>query len=375
MKGETVRTLIVVTIVAVLVWLFAESRTLRSQSFTIPVEIGAGGSGMVFRLSDPDEWAGSVEVEVVGPAALIDALRSRSNAGMTLELGAELPSEPGVRSIEMLDAVRRDEMFADSGLTVRRVVPRVLSLQSDRVETLSIVPEADLGGLETAGPITIEPAEIGVRLPASIASRVTLGAVARIPPNRLTTLAAGRRSQINQVPVELTGLPDDAWGHRLLDPRAVVTLALRARTRTLQMPEIQIRLSMTPTDLAAWSVRVPPEDRVLQGVTLTGPVSAIDQIERGGIVPGAVASIDLGGIDEEVSDTSRTVSVRLTGLPAGVVADLQDREIRVMARRRAVIEGAAEPAGGAAGADSSDAGAEAGQSEPAPDGTPSGDGG
>ena len=50
MKGETVRTLLVVSVVAVLVWLFAESRTLQTRTVTLPVEIGAGG---VFRVG-PD---------------------------------------------------------------------------------------------------------------------------------------------------------------------------------------------------------------------------------------------------------------------------------------------------------------------------------
>lgn len=182
MKGETVRTLLVVSVVAVLVWLFAESRTLQTRTVTVPVEITPGGSGVAFRLLDPDAWPGTLELELAGPTGLIDTLRGRTAEPIVLELGEELPAEPGSRSIDLLDAIRRDELFADSGLTVRRVSPRLLDLQTDRLELLSLPAEVDLEGVATAGPVTIEPAEIGVRLPASIARDLDLRAIARIPP-------------------------------------------------------------------------------------------------------------------------------------------------------------------------------------------------
>jgi hypothetical protein len=149
MKGETVRTLLVVSVVAVLVWLFAESRTLQTRTVTVPVEITPGGSGVAFRLLDPDAWPGTLELELAGPTGLIDALRGRSAEPIVLELGEELPAEPGSRSIDLLDAIRRDELFADSGLTVRRVSPRLLDLQTVLLELHSLPAELDPDGLAT----------------------------------------------------------------------------------------------------------------------------------------------------------------------------------------------------------------------------------
>lgn len=338
MKGETVRTVLVVSIVAILVWLFAESRTLRTQTFSIPVEISAGGSGVAFRLIDAGGWSGAVEVEVAGPAGGIDALRGRSGDAVVLEIGSELPAEPGSRMVDLLDAIRRDEVFIESGLTVRRVTPREIGLETDRLATLTLAAEVDLEGLETAGPVTIEPSEITVRLPVGIAEGLDLRAVARIPPSRLATLTPGRRTEISQVPIELAGLPDGVWGLRLQTPRVVVTLALRLRTESLTLREIPVRLSLMPGDLAAWIVEVPPEDRVLENVVLTGPVSAIDRIRRGDIVLGAIATVDLAGVGENTNVASADGAVRLVGLPAGVVADLGGRTVRIGLRRRAIVE-------------------------------------
>jgi hypothetical protein len=339
MSAETVRTILVVTLVSILVWFFAESRTLRVETLTIPVQIGAGSGSSVFRLTDAESWAGSVEVELAGPTGLIDAVRARALEGVTLEVGDELPGEAGTRSVELVDAIRRVGLFAESGLTVRRVSPRTLNMQVDRLASMTLPVEVDLEGLETAGPVTVEPSEVEVRLPASLEAVYAgqLHATAKIPPSRLSSLTPGRRTELSQVPIELQGLDDEAWGLRLNDPRVVVTLALRVRTQSLTLREIPVRLSVLPADLAVWSVEVPPEDRVLEDVVLTGPVSAIDQIRRGEVTPGAIAAIDLAGVDEEAAGTERSVPVRLLGLPSGVVADLGDRTIRVTLRKRAAV--------------------------------------
>lgn len=343
MSGETVRTLVVVSIVTVLVWLFAESRTQRIETIAVPVELSAGGGGTVFRLVDADSWTGVVEMELAGPTALIDRLRSETLEGVTLEIGDELPNEPGTRSVDVAEALRRDELFANSGVTVLRVLPGTVGLQTDRLDTLTLPVEVDLEGLETSGPVTVEPAEIVVRIPASIASGLELHARASVPPDKIAMLAPGRRAPISQVPIELDGLPEGVWGMRLMQPRVVVTLALPVRTETLTLREIGVRLSVQPSDLALWSIEIPPDERVLEDVQISASVSVIQQIERGELTPGALALIDLGGVPEDESVIERRVPVRLTGLPSGVSSDLGDRTVRVTARRRTASGGPVSP--------------------------------
>jgi hypothetical protein len=66
-NGETVRTLLVVTMVSVLVWLFAESRTLRAETLTVPVEISTrAGRGRCSGL-DEDAWNGRGRDGAAGP--------------------------------------------------------------------------------------------------------------------------------------------------------------------------------------------------------------------------------------------------------------------------------------------------------------------
>lgn len=352
MNAETVRTLVVVTVVAFLVWMFAESRTLRIETVAVPVEISAGGSMSAFRLTDQAAWPGSVEVELAGPTGLIDGIRARAIEGITLEIGDELPGEPGARSVDLIDAVRRDELFEDSGLSIRRVTPRTVGLETDRLEPVTLQVEVDLEGLETSGPVTVEPSEVVIRLPAGVlnpdgglASGAALRAVAKLPPSRLAALTPGRRSEISQVPVEIEGLDAGVWGARLVDSRVVVTLALRVRTQSLTIPEVPVRLSVLPSLLAVWSVEVAPEDRVLPEVVLTGPVSAVERIRRGEAIIGALATVDISPAEGEAAEVEGAATVRLVGLPAGVVSDLGDRTIRVVLRRRTATTPVDAPAG------------------------------
>jgi len=338
MNAETVRTAIVVTIVTLLVWLFAESRTLRVETVLVPIEISVGGSSSAFRLTDPDSWTGSVEIELLGPAAEIDEIRGRAIKGITLEIGDELEATPGVRSVELLEAIRKDALFAQSGLTVRRTHPSLLGLETDRLETITLAVEVDLEGVQTSGPVTIEPAEIEVRIPATVASGLELHAIAQVPPGAISALTPGRRTEISQVVIGIDGLPEEAWGVRLEEPRAVVTMAIRVRTESLTLREVPVRLSLLPGDLAVWTMEMAPEDRVLENVLLTGPVSAIEQIRRGDVVLWAVATVGTEiaeGQDADAVERTVVAPVRLVGLPAGVFAEVKDRSISLTLRRRA----------------------------------------
>lgn len=330
MNIEQVRTALIVSLVSVLVWLFAESRTLRNETLAVPVTIDAGGRTLVFRLTDGNDWAGVVEVELTGPVGLLDALRGPAGEGVLLELGDELPGEPGVRFVDLRDALRRDSLFADSGITIRRTVPETLGLEIDRLETVSLPVQVDLSGVETSGPVTVQPPEIEVRLPASFAGALPEAIVARLDPTRLAALVPGRRSELSQVPVELEGLPDGLWGLRLGETRVTVALAVRARTQNLLIAELPILIELAPADIARWIVEIPPEDRVLSNLSLTGPVAAIDRLRRGEVRLRAIVSISSESLERGIE----RAPVELVGLPSGVVAEFAGREVRVTVRRR-----------------------------------------
>ncbi|USN98265.1 MAG: hypothetical protein H6810_08760 [Phycisphaeraceae bacterium] len=336
MKGETIRTFLIVTLVTLLVWLFAESRTLRAETLTVPVEISQGGRALVFRLTNESEWNSVVEVELSGPTGKLDQARGPLLDGVNLEFGVELSSDPGTRSVDLREALRRSDVLADSGVTVRRVIPESIEIQVDRLESVMVPVEVQLPGVDTTGAVNAEPPEVEVRLPAAFVKDLAVHAVAKVDPARLANLRPGRRTELSQVAVELTGLPQGIWGMRLVDPRVTVSLALRAETQNLLLPELPVFIEMTPADVAAWQVEIPPEDRVVSGVTLTGPGAAIDRIRRNEVRPRAVVSISTEDLEKGVE----RAPVEIVGLPPGVVADPAVRQVRVIAKRRP-----AEPAG------------------------------
>jgi len=336
MTGERVRTLIIVTIVSVLVWLFAESRTLRMETLDVPVTVSEGGRALVYRILDED-WNGVVEMELTGPTAQIDELRALAlDTGLELVLGGELPSDPGERDVDLRDALRRNATIDTSGITIRRVIPDQLRLEVDRLESVTVPVELDLGGVETVGPVRVTPSEITIGLPASIAATSDPVATARIDPARLTALEPGERIELSQVPIRSLGLPEGTWGLRFDEPRLVsVSLELPARTGSHVIPELPVYVSLTPTDLSAWVVEVPPEDRVLTQVTVTGPLAAIGQVRRGDLPLTATVRIT----SDDLARGVQSAPVRIVGLPPGVVADLAGREVAVSVRRRSTPAG------------------------------------
>lgn len=331
MNANTLRTALIVSIVSALVWLFAEARTLRVESITASVTIVTGARPLAFRSLDPD-WQGVVELEVAGPAGNLDDFRTAAtDGGFILELGDELSAEPGSRVINLADALRRDALIANSGLAIRRVTPERTQIETDTLVELTIPVELELDGIETVGDTTIDPTEITIALPTSVAQNVTPRATARIDPARLAELEPGKPVVLRQIPIRSLGLPDDAWGLRFDEPRTItVTLQLPRRTATFTIPELPVYLSITPSDAANWAIEIPPEDRVLTEVTFTGPVAAIAQIRRGDIPLTATVHITT----EDLARGITSAPVRLLGRPTGVVADIAGRTVAINATRR-----------------------------------------
>lgn len=330
MSGERVKTVLIVTLMTVLVWLFAESRTLRTETLSLPVTILPGGPDTQFRLVGP-AWNGVAELEFSGPIGQLDAMRSRLLEGIVLELGKELPSDPGVRKVDLRAALRRDEVIDQSGLTLRGVTPDSVEVEADRLSVFTIPVSVDTAGLATTGPVEANPQEITVRLPESIAAGVSLEAVARLDPAQLASLTPGRRAELTQVPVELLGIPPGAWGLAVDEKRVTVSLAVRARTESITLAELPLALEIPPSEVNAWAVEVPPEDRVVTEVVLTGPLAAIEQIRRGEVRPRAVAVLTP---DMLVESGEVRVPVRIEGLPRGVAAGGEGREVRLTLTRR-----------------------------------------
>lgn len=345
----SIRTLIVVTVLAMLAWVLAESQTLRTESVTVRVSFDDGRAdqaalGPVVRVEPGQGWEGSAEVHLAGSAALIDQLLDELRGGVRLTVGRELSGEPGTRAVDLREALRRAEPIRDSGVTVDSVEPASVSVEVDQLEAVEAPVQVRVpDGAALAGPPRAVPETVRVVGPASALGRVGEGAaaIATLTDADLAPLVPGRDETVTGARVTVPEALAGQWGVQLQPPRVDVVVQVRSKSATLTIPRLPVQIMLAPSELGRWTIAVEPADQDLTDLTLTGPQEQIDRVRRGEIRPTAVVALSFEELESGIGSKRATV----LGLPAGVRYEVARDEVRLKIERAGDGEAGAGPPG------------------------------
>lgn len=333
MKRSPIRTFLAVGLVTLLVWSLAEGRTLRTLTLTVPVRIEAGSEQQLVRLDPEDRWDGVAELELQGPAALLDELRDDLADGVGLVVGGEVRFQPGgVSSVDLADAIRKSDLFLGRGVTIVDASPEVVSLEMAEAAEVTLPLVLDATSLRIRGTPEVTPASVTVRLPAGLAGRLPEQALTKPAAAVLAEVRPGFEEELTNTPVSIEGGP--WWGMTIEPPRATVRLRLRSANETLPVPLVPVRV-LLPFEATGRLVVTPVEsDRALRDVTLTGPYLAIDRLRSSGFVPTAVVELSMAEL-ERAADRGGVLEreARLVDLGPEVSAEIGDAVVRLEVRR------------------------------------------
>ncbi len=336
-----IRTVIIVTIVTVLIWVFAESETLqpseRSTQLIFQVEGVQVERGATNRVLDVVNVEGvplnepsmrvTLYVEGAGPAlkALDDALRPGS-----IELRPGMPGlnlEAGVRDVRLVEVLRRCPQLADVGVTIIRTEPEFIRVQMDELVTRRLRVEVPTLGGEADGLPEARPADVEVTL--TKAQSDSLGekssAIARIDAATWSKLVPGQRETVAgvrvELPPELAGKP-----HVKVIPAAVdVGLTVKTKTASVKLNSVPVSLRIAPAEINNWRIEIPQSDLFLTDVTVNGPAEYVSQIANESVR--LVAEVPL--TFEELEKKITAKEVVFVDLPPGVKVDVANRTVRL----------------------------------------------
>lgn len=337
-----VRTYLLVTIVAVLVWLFAEGESLRIYQSEIDVDLTSGSESRVLEIADGQGWNGRVRVHLEGSAANIDALRERLTRAVQLSAAAgQFEVDEGrEQTVELREALRRSNPFDASGVTIKQVEPRAVTIILDRLvdrpARVRVVTPERVGDAE----VLASPAQATLRVPSRLID--TLPAepevVARLPADAIAGALPGQASRVGSVPLTLPDNLSGVRGIELIPQTVAVEFTLRTTTawRTIDSVPVHIREPVEFRD----HYRIDLADRsdaFLTNINITGPASLVNQLGSGGLQP--IAEIELlpGAIEQALADADPAEMLqrpRIIGLPPGVTATEQPPLIRLRVSRR-----------------------------------------
>ncbi len=331
-----------VTLVTVLVWLFAESESLREKTVGVAALIDAAPAGdVVVSVPDGQGWRERVDVVFRGSAAAIDELEARlRRTGLRLAAGMEgFPIEPGEYQVDTRAVLRAHADLRGAGVTIAAVQPPSVRVLVDRLVEREVGVRVEIAPGEVEGAPSPRPNAVRVLIPALQAGSLAADAqaIARIDAAQLADLAPGQARTVKGVRLALP--PGVAPAARILPGFVDVDVTLKSRSATIQLPSIPVHLKIAPVEYARWLVDIPEEKRFLAGVSVTGPAEVIEQIRRGEIKVTAIVPLSF----EELERGLTAKEAVFSELPTPLRFDVVDRTIPLIIRRR-------EPVGGNGGA-------------------------
>lgn len=325
------RTVLLVTVLAVLVWLGAESQTLSTETVFVPVRPELP-SDVAWRVSDEDQatWTGQVSLRVSGPSGAIARFRDRmTRAEGVPGVPATVPAS-GVARIDFRTDLRPRNRQEWNLLTVESAEPAGLSLVVERQRTVRLRLEPRYPVERLRGMPTIEPAVIDVALPVSVAERLGSDPAAAVPitDRLLEGVEPGEPSTLNGVPVQLDPEVLGPWRVELQRVSVRLTVAERLAEEIVTLP----LAVLLPAPLASdWHCEVSPEEH-LRLVRVSGSARQVEQVIDGRAR--VVAVLRLGREDLDRGTGERAFEV--FGLPSGVEWSSPRPTVRFRVGRRSV---------------------------------------
>lgn len=336
------KTLAWVVPLTLLIWIYAEREQVATmKDVAVPFKIAAPDTRVV-NVKLPQDM--NLILELQGPQARLQEVLNelRGGKGTPRGLDIELPASWEVNRDhrpDTLPLIRDHKTFVNNGVTVLSVQPAKLEIGIDEVverEARIIKPPA-LKNLEA----TFDPPTVKVRGPRSVLNRAADADPAN--PGRLTVTAdlsdelsrrnPGRYPDITNFGlIRLGELADDTI--TITAPPGIrANVEVREANKSLVLSSMVVSLDVPEGLLDKY--KVTDFRPVLQNVTITGPPTIIDAIERNEFDPKPKARVVV--TQQDVGDR-HSIKVQYD-LPKGVEVSPEDqkREVEIHLVDRATL--------------------------------------
>lgn len=293
-------TALFVTLIATMVWLYAEGRTVSEVTRRVTVRFVApqgqelmiaqvGSSGNNGASSERIQRFETLEVEVTldGAQAALSRLDDALNQAVPLQVSAR---EDATDQIVNLSQLLGRDLLTPMGISINAATPEQVRLHIEPIDTVTDVPvritDQDGGPLaelileSLEGPPSATPETVSVRLPRSLADAVAESAViARLIAKDIESSARGQRQQT--VPLSLPPEIDAAmapWVTIQPDVADVSFTVSETRRRWESENPIPIWITAPPSVHDQYRIRLAEDTAATVSFAITGPASAIDEL-------------------------------------------------------------------------------------------------
>ncbi len=287
---ESLETVLVVTVIAALIWLYAEGETVSTQTRRVTVRFVAPTAGST-AVSLPDHESNVVGGAVIDVQAAIQASQGDLPRIIdwvrdeTIDIEVHAPGSTDEVQVINLQDVLNQSPLADLNAFVKETSPQTVTVRVQQLRTVDMgirIQQGELELSEEAPPIII-PDKVAVTMPADLAQQVieqSIKLVARLDLLDQETLEQDTQNVETvelDLPPELQNLP-----HVTLSlQRAEASFLVRKNTLDYTLERVQVRLLISDDITRQYkNILIDPSSQRILQVKVRGPSAAIKRIEN-----------------------------------------------------------------------------------------------
>lgn len=313
-----------VTIITVLVWLYAEAENVKVHEENAVEIVIVGAKNQSIDIGRPQPLRVSVQFRCA--SGQISELRQLRQKPFHINVA---DMDAGEQSIELKARLSLVQRIADLGVAVESVDPsriRATITNLTPIDMEIVAKDSDGQPLDAV----VDPPKARVMVPsrfASSASGITL--IANVDPRSLADLAEGEHL-ISGVPVTV---PAYLREEKMLDLPSTVDVRVTVRTQERTISR-SVPIYILAPPLVHADFQIVPEDQSVT-VDLTGPVETIERIDRNETKVWAELHFFSHAKLSENAETSTTPHALKFQLPPNVRPSVSSYQMPVVIRRRA----------------------------------------
>lgn len=301
-------TYLIVTVVAVLIWLWAAGETRETDERTFHVQFTT--QSPADHIVTPSETTISVEIEG-SRSALRSAPAMGSPIVLTLDAGL------GDHAVDLIRLLNDHPDLRDARVSVISTDPPAQDVTIHKLVSATVrVEDPDLGRLQTDGAILINPPHVTVRLPQHLLSRLGAGVSVKalVDPAQLGRLNPGEPARLT-ARVELPESLATQASVRVTPTAVTVSFTVRSNIKEVTLPTIPVHIMGPWKDHEEYIVEVAEADRFLENVTVTADAALIARIAAGDVK--VFALVHISSTEKEQGIEAKPVTCFLALIPEG----------------------------------------------------------
>ena len=332
-----IRTVILVSFLAILIWLLAESRMVQTRMVELQIVLVGNSQDpahrYVVRPPENEVWAASIDVELEGSLASLDQTTRELRGRIQFMVGDLIPSRPGLHDLDVRSILRNLPPLRSHGVSVRSLSKDFIRVEVDELVSYELAVNAQLPpSVALDGPVRTIPQTVSVEGPASIISKLESQQLLASPAlSSINALTPGRLETIPLVPVTMP-VPIQAttyqgWAPVITPPRVDIRLTIRSLTQTTVIDRLPIQVLLAPAEVGRWNVALEPGNEDIVSIQISGPTETLNSIIDGTITPSAILTLSFTDLERGITSKQ----AELLGLPAGVevISDLPTIEFTI----------------------------------------------